>query len=82
MRRVDDTLELDDLFVDPDWMGRGIGRRLVLDVVDLARADGATRIDVEANPHALTFYRRVGFEGVGEVDTQFGTAIMMRLTVA
>jgi GNAT superfamily N-acetyltransferase len=81
-RRVDDTFELDDLFVDPDWMGRGIGRRLVLDAAGLARAVGVDRIDVDANPHALDFYRRVGFERDGEVKTQFGTAIRMHLPCA
>ena len=36
-RLVDGAVELDDLFVDPDHMRRGIARRLVADAVDLGR---------------------------------------------
>src|SRR5262245_26629587 len=30
---IDDTLELEDLFVDPDWMRQGVGRALIRDIV-------------------------------------------------
>lgn len=70
-------MELEDLFVRPDWMGRGIGRRLVLDVVATARTRGVGRIEVTANGHALGFYRKLGFVSDGEVETTFGTGFRM-----
>ncbi len=73
------ALELEDLFVDPDWMRRGVGRRLVGDVVARARREGIDRIEVTANPHADAFYRSVGFVHVGETETQFGPAARMEL---
>ena len=79
-----DTLELDDLFVDPDWMGRGIGRRLVVDAVDRARDDGVDTMTVVANPHALEFYLRIGFQAFeddGAVATEFGPAVRMHRSV-
>src|SRR5262249_60354246 len=36
-----DGAEIEDLFVDPDWMGRGVGRALVRDPVAIARRHGA-----------------------------------------
>ena len=36
-----DVVELDDLFVDPDWMRRGVGRQLVLDVEAVTRRGAA-----------------------------------------
>ncbi|HEU5267375.1 MAG TPA: GNAT family N-acetyltransferase [Jatrophihabitans sp.] len=71
------TLVLDDLFVEPDWMGRGVGRLLVDDVVTRATADGITRIEVEANVHAVPFYLCVGFESDGEVRLPLGSAVQM-----
>jgi N-acetylglutamate synthase-like GNAT family acetyltransferase len=74
------VVELEDLFVDPDWMRRGIGRTLVADQVALAERQGIARIEVTANPHADAFYRRLGFVHVGEIETQFGPAARMELT--
>jgi GNAT superfamily N-acetyltransferase len=74
--------ELEDLFVDPEHQGRGIGATLVADAVSLARADGATRLEVSGNPHAARFYAGVGFERVGEVRTELGPGIRMHLDLA
>jgi len=74
-----DRCELDDLFVEPDAMGRGVGRLLVADVVARAAAAGVRCIDVTANPHAVGFYERVGFAVTGEVATLFGRGIRMRI---
>src|SRR5271165_1086702 len=43
-----DALEIEDLFVDPDWMRRGIGRALVLDMIAIARGRGIERVEVTA----------------------------------
>ncbi|HEY5024503.1 MAG TPA: GNAT family N-acetyltransferase [Acidimicrobiales bacterium] len=75
-------VELEDLFVDPEWMRRGIGRQLVLDAVASARRAGITRLEVTANHHASAFYRDVGFVLDHEVETRFGPAPRMCLVVA
>jgi GNAT superfamily N-acetyltransferase len=76
-----DAVELDDLFVDPGWMRRGIGRALVADAAAIARQWGASRIEVTANPHALAFYRQAGFVAGHEVQTRFGPGTRMHLDV-
>jgi N-acetylglutamate synthase-like GNAT family acetyltransferase len=74
--------ELDGLFVEPGLWGRGVGRELVADAERLAREQGATRIDVVANPQALAFYERVGFRATGRAVTRFGAAPRMSLALA
>ena len=73
--------ELNDLFVDPDFMGRGIGRALVADVVATSRSLGAAQVEVTANEDAAGFYEKAGFTFDGEVATRFGTAPRMRRDV-
>jgi GNAT superfamily N-acetyltransferase/predicted ester cyclase len=78
---LDRGLELEDLFVEPDRMRRGVGRRLVEDVLDTARAEGAEHVWVTANPHAMAFYAAVGFRPDGTAATRFGPAPRLRLDV-
>ena len=72
-----DAAELDAVFVDPDHMGRGIGRLLLDDAIAVARASGATALEVTANPAAVAFYVRAGFVRDGPVPTEFGPAERM-----
>lgn len=76
-----DRVELQDLFVDPSWMRRGIATALVIQVVEVLRARGVSRLEVTANPHALGFYRSVGFVDIGRAETDFGTAPRMALVI-
>jgi GNAT superfamily N-acetyltransferase/predicted ester cyclase len=78
---IDGGLELEDLFVEPDRMRRGVGRRLVEDVLDTARAEGVEHVWVTANPHAMAFYAAVGFVPDGTASTRFGPAPRLRLDV-
>jgi GNAT superfamily N-acetyltransferase len=76
-----DFIELDDLFVDPDFMGRGTGRALIRDVIAIARSQDLGRIEVTANHEALGFYKKAGFVYDHDVETRFGPAPRMRLEV-
>jgi GNAT superfamily N-acetyltransferase len=69
---IDGGLELEDLFVEPQRMRQGIARRLVDDVLGLARTVGVDSVWVTANPHAMAFYAAVGFVPDGTVQTRFG----------
>jgi N-acetylglutamate synthase-like GNAT family acetyltransferase len=73
--------ELDDLFVDPNWMRHGIATALVLDALARAREQQVTRIEVTANGHALAFYTSVGFISDGTAETEFGTGYRMHIDV-
>ena len=74
-----DVVEVEDLFVDPGWMRRGIGSALVHDLIEIARDAGARRAEVTANQHALAFYQSVGFTVDHEVATLLGAGLRMHL---
>jgi GNAT superfamily N-acetyltransferase len=75
-------VELEDLFVDPGYMRRGIATALVNRITDVLQARGVERLEVTANPHALEFYRAVGFVDCGVAETEFGSAPRMVLTIS
>lgn len=76
------TSELEDLFVDPGYMRRGIAAALVSRIAEVVRARGAERLEVTANPHAMEFYRAAGFTDCGVAETDFGTAPRMVLMLS
>jgi ribosomal-protein-alanine N-acetyltransferase len=58
---------ISDLWVDPDWQGRGIGSALLAALMQAIRDDGyeRARLDTHArNVDALRFYERHGFRVV------------------
>lgn len=54
---------------------------LVVSVVDELRLRGMSCREVTANPHALGFYRAVGFRDSGSGITEFGMAPRMALVI-
>ncbi|WP_336986108.1 GNAT family N-acetyltransferase [Altererythrobacter aquiaggeris] len=67
-RRVADEEELLLIAVDPSYRKRGIGARLIQELVIKARESGISRIFLEmrANNPAKTLYTSFGFEPVGK----------------
>ncbi len=58
--------ELDALFVEPEWIGRGIGRALIEHAKVSARDLGAGSLLIQGDPNAASFYRAAGAVQVGE----------------
>lgn len=66
--------ELENLWVLPAFMGQGIGRGLFEHALVRARELGYSALEIEADPHAVGFYEKMGArtvgQHVGEVDGQ------------
>ena len=65
----ENTVELVRIYADPDRIGQGIGARLMQAAVEMALSLGAASIWLavwESNEAAIKFYKKWGFEKVGE----------------
>jgi GNAT superfamily N-acetyltransferase len=58
-------LELSQMWVLPEAMGRGVGRALFRHAVKRARALGFHALEIESDPNAEGFYLRMGARRVG-----------------
>ncbi|MEU6235665.1 GNAT family N-acetyltransferase [Kitasatospora sp. NPDC047058] len=56
---------LDMLFVEPDAIGRGVGRRLVEHLRAQAAALGFRRLTIDSDPFAESFYLAMGATRIG-----------------
>ena len=64
-----DPIELRRLYVGSEWQGRGVAHSLMDAVLATARTRSAQALWLgvwERNPRAIAFYRKHGFERVGE----------------
>lgn len=64
-----DKLELEALFVDPDYIGKGIGKVLINDAKFFASKKGVKSIIIQGDPNAEYFYWNIGCEKIGEKES-------------
>jgi ribosomal protein S18 acetylase RimI-like enzyme len=57
---------LENLWVLPEYIGRGVGKRLFLHAIGLARQYRYKSLQLEADPNAVGFYEKMGMYKVGE----------------
>ena len=64
---------LEDLFVRPQWRGRGVGRRLLQRLAQIALERDCGRLEwwvLDWNDDAIAFYRRLGAVAMSEWTVQ------------
>lgn len=66
---------LDHLWVAPEQIGSGLGRRLFEHALGQARALGAARLELEAEPNAVGFYQHMGAVVTGSIVSEMGRTI-------
>lgn len=66
-----DCLKLNQLFLLPEYQGKGIGTECMMRIIEEAHGlDLPVRLRVlKVNGRALAFYQRLGFTSIGETDT-------------
>ena len=62
--------ELEALFVDPEHIGKGIGRQLMRHAIETVRAKGGEILVVQGDPNAEGFYRASGGKQVGDRESE------------
>lgn len=68
-----DTLEVEFLFVEEAYRGRGLGQQLLEHVEKLARQEGLRRILLNTYSfQAPGFYQKLGYQQIAEIAPCFG----------
>lgn len=74
---------IEDLWVWPDYIGKGVGKALFLHAVEFSRQRRYKILELESDPNAIGFYQKMGMYKIGErhseVDGQPRTLPIMRL---
>lgn len=60
------TAWLENLWVLPEYIGKGVGKTLFLHAAELSRQRGFKILQLEADPNAVGFYERMGMHKIAE----------------
>jgi GNAT superfamily N-acetyltransferase len=72
-----ETCVLEDMWVEPPAMGKGVGTELFQRADARARELGASRMEWEAEPNAVGFYEKMGGRRVGERVSSWGRVLSL-----
>lgn len=57
---------LEDFFLDPTYIGEGLGKRMWYHMVSVARHHSIETIEWDSDPYAAPFYERMGAVKIGD----------------
>jgi GNAT superfamily N-acetyltransferase len=66
---------LADLWVEPAWIGNGVGTSLFRRAAEHARERGARVLEWEAEPNALGFYEKMGARRLRDSTSEWGRVL-------
>ncbi len=63
------VMKLENLFIDPEFIGKGFGKLLLLDFLNRIEQEDFATVTLDSDPNAQEFYKRLGFKVVGQMKT-------------
>lgn len=65
----ENIIKLDNLFVLPEFIGKGLGKILMSDFLMRLKNQGIQKVVLNSEPNAEDFYAKFGFVKVGQIET-------------
>ncbi|MBO8156821.1 MAG: GNAT family N-acetyltransferase [Bacillaceae bacterium] len=65
-----DDLELTYFFIEPSYIGKGIGKQLFQHALNTAKQLGLPHLVIHSDPYAESFYQKMGARRIGEVPSE------------
>ncbi|GAA3790039.1 GNAT family N-acetyltransferase [Corallibacter vietnamensis] len=62
-------VKLENLFVEPKFIGCGYGKMLMNDFIERIRKTRTEKIILDSDPNAENFYKKIGFKVIGKLET-------------
>ncbi|PBJ11067.1 GNAT family N-acetyltransferase [Flavobacterium sp. ACN6] len=72
----ENIVELDNLFILPEYIGRGLGKYLLLDFLNRMKEEKIEKVRLNSEPNAENFYFKMGFVKIGEFETSIKNRFM------
>ncbi|MBN2118008.1 MAG: GNAT family N-acetyltransferase [Anaerolineales bacterium] len=66
LQEANGNASIENLWVLPEFIGKGVGKTLFLHAVERSRQRGYETLQLEADPNAVGFYEKMGMHKIGE----------------
>lgn len=76
LKQEDNQVKLDNLFILPEYIGKGFGSFLMNDFLERMRNEKCKKIILDSEPNAEQFYQKIGFTKIGEFETSIKNRFM------
>jgi N-acetylglutamate synthase-like GNAT family acetyltransferase len=70
------NVKLDNLFVLPEYIGKGFGKYLVNNFLNRMRSEKVKKIILDSEPSVEEFYLKMGFKKIGQFETSIKKRFM------
>lgn len=77
-----ETLKLDNIFVLPEYIGKGYGKILMRDCISKAKSEGFKKIILDAEPKAEGFYKKIGFETINQLQSSIAERFLPQMKLS
>ncbi len=57
---------IENLWVSPEYIGKGVGKTLFFHAIELSRQRGYKTLQLESDPNAIGFYQKMGMHKISE----------------
>ena len=69
-------VKLDNMFIHPDFIGKGYGKMLMSHFMRRVKRQGFIRVALDADPNAKGFYMKRGFRVIGKQETSINNRFL------
>jgi ribosomal protein S18 acetylase RimI-like enzyme len=76
LRLENNQVKIDNLFILPEYIGKGFGSFLMNDFLERMRNEKHQKIILDSEPNAEQFYKKIGFTKIGEFETSIKNRFM------
>lgn len=76
INKQENTVKLDNLFILPDYIGKGFGKYLIQDFLIRMRDNNYKKVTLDSEPNAEKFYQKMGFKKIGQFETSIKNRFM------
>lgn len=79
---LDNKIELEFLFVLPSFIGKGIGKKLLVHAIEIAKKNPENLLmTLDADPNAAPFYSSQGFQIIGQKNSSIFGRFMPKMSL-